>query len=534
MFLPESESRFSLRKLWTFTGPGFLISMAFLDPGNIEADLEAGAEFKYKLLWVVLAATLLGLVAQRLAARLGVVTGHHLSEMCHQHYHTFPNVVMWIMVEIAIIGSDMQEVIGTSIALYLLSNKWIPLWAGVIITVVDAFTFLLLDRYGLRKLEILFAFLIGVMAVSFGWEYATVAPAQDEVVKGIFYPWCEGCQESAVLMIVGLLGATIQPHNLFLHSALVKSRKVDRKDAPAVREANFYFFIETCLALLVSFLINVFVVSVFGAGLYGKTNQDVREICEKSGSAYTDVFLNNTETVSADIYSGGVFLGCQFGLVAMYIWGVGLLAAGQASTMAGCYSGQFVMEGFLDLHWVRWKRVLFTRTVAILPTFCVAYFNDLRNLSDMNGFLNVLMTLQLPFAMLPLIGFTGNKAVMGEFVNGLCSNVATMTIAVAIVGINIYSGVTMVLTYVGADTLYLSLLGVFSVLYLLFCAYIAVHMMVGLGVFKGLTESSFVQKYVVVHREPKTEGKIYPATIVRVGEFGSEEKEKEWRRTTQR
>lgn len=169
--IPDKDSdSFSFHKLWAFTGPGFLMSIAYLDPGNIESDLQSGTTAQYKLLWVLLSATILGLVMQRLAARLGVVTGHHLAEMCYRQYKLFPRMFVWIMMEIAIIGSDMQEVIGTAIALYLLSNRLIPLWVGVLITVIDTFTFLLLDKYGLRKLEFLFGLLIAVMAFSFGYE----------------------------------------------------------------------------------------------------------------------------------------------------------------------------------------------------------------------------------------------------------------------------------------------------------------------------------------------------------------------------
>ena len=223
VLIPESHQLgFSWRKLWAFTGPGFLMSIAYLDPGNIESDLQSGAIAKYKILWVLLWATVLGLLMQRLAARLGVVTGLHLAEMCYRQYKKLPRLILWIMIEIAIIGSDMQEVIGTAIAIYLLSNKVIPLWGGVLITIVDTFTFLFLDKYGLRKLELLFGFLISVMAVTFGYEYIVSTPDQGEVMKGMFVPWCEDCNSQVLLQAVGVIGAVIMPHNLYLHSALVK------------------------------------------------------------------------------------------------------------------------------------------------------------------------------------------------------------------------------------------------------------------------------------------------------------------------
>ena len=176
-----------------------------------------------QLLWVLMWATMLGLLVQRLALRLGVVTGKHLAELCHQHYPRLPRIILWIMVEIAIIGSDMQEVIGTAIAFYVLTNKAIPLWAGVLITVLDTVTFLGLDKYGLRKLELFFCLLITVMAVTFGYEYVVVAPNQASVVEGLVVPWCENCGNKELLQAVGVIGAVIMPHNLYLHSALGKT-----------------------------------------------------------------------------------------------------------------------------------------------------------------------------------------------------------------------------------------------------------------------------------------------------------------------
>ena len=181
---------FSFRKLWAFTGPGFLMSIAYLDPGNVESDLQSGTVAQYRLLWVLMWATVLGLMMQRLAARLGTVTGLHLAEVCYRQYPTLPRIALWLCTEVAIIGSDMQEVIGTAIALYLLSNRMIPLWGGVLITIVDTFTFLGLDKYGLRKLEFFFAFLITVMAVSFGYEYVVAAPDQGQVITGLLLPEC--------------------------------------------------------------------------------------------------------------------------------------------------------------------------------------------------------------------------------------------------------------------------------------------------------------------------------------------------------
>ncbi|CAL7950975.1 unnamed protein product [Xylocopa violacea] len=495
--IPETDNGiFSLRKLWAFTGPGFLMSIAYLDPGNIESDLQSGVAAKYKLLWVLLSSTILGLVMQRLSARLGVVTGLHLAEMCYRQYKKIPRLILWIMIEIAIIGSDMQEVIGTAIALSLLTNKAIPIWGGVLITVIDTFTFLLLDKYGLRKLELFFGFLITVMAITFGYEYVVSSPPQGEVISGMFIPWYKDYDRNMLLQAVGIVGAVIMPHNLYLHSALVKSRDIDRREPKRVREANMYYFIEACIALLVSFIINVFVVAVFADGLYNKTNLEVYNICEANN--YTlgmETFNKENTKIAVDLNKGGIFLGCAFGAVAMYIWAVGIFAAGQSSTMTGTYAGQFAMEGFLNLQWARWKRVLFTRMIAIVPTFLVAFFSDINNLTGMNDILNAIMTLQLPFATLPTIAFTSSVQIMGEFRNGIANKIIATTLSAVVITINIYFVINTVQEDLPHHWAVILAISIYSILYLLFCLYLVIHMSVSMGA-TFLADYSFVREYI--------------------------------------
>uniref|UniRef100_A0A452EZU5 Natural resistance-associated macrophage protein 1 n=1 Tax=Capra hircus TaxID=9925 RepID=A0A452EZU5_CAPHI len=442
--IPDTESgAFSLRKLWAFTGPGFLMSIAFLDPGNIESDLQAGAVAGFKLLWVLLWATVLGLLCQRLAARLGVVTGKDLGEVCHLYYPKVPRTLLWLTIELAIVGSDMQEVIGTAIAFSLLSAGRIPLWGGVLITIVDTFFFLFLDNYGLRKLEAFFGFLITIMALTFGYEYVVARPAQGALLQGLFLPSCPGCGQPELLQAVGIVGAIIMPHNIYLHSSLVKSREVDRSRRADIREANMYFLIEATIALSVSFFINLFVMAVFGQAFYKQTNQAAEG-------------LHPAEP--------GVILGCLFGPAALYIWAVGLLAAGQSSTMTGTYAGQFVMEGFLKLRWSRFARVLLTRSCAILPTVLLAVFRDLQDLSGLNDLLNVLQSLLLPFAVLPILTFTSMPALMQEFANGLVSKIITSSIMVLVCAVNLY----FVISYVPSlpHPAYFSLVALLAAAYL--------------------------------------------------------------------
>lgn len=513
IMIPDTDMfKFSFRKLWAFTGPGFLMSIAYLDPGNIESDLQSGTVANYRLLWVLLWATVLGLVMQRLAARLGVVTGLHLAEVCHRRFPPVPRYLLWIMVEIAIIGSDMQEVIGTAIAINLLSNKRIPLYGGVIITIADTFTFLLLDKYGLRKLEAFFGFLITVMAITFGYEYVTVSPDQTEVLKGLVIPACKNCDHKALLQAVGIVGAVIMPHNLYLHSALVKSRDVNRDSKEEVREANKYFFIESSIALLISLVINIFVVAVFAHGLFGRTNADVLDMCVRHGQNHTDIFANNTEPVDADIYKAGIFLGCQFGMAPLYIWAIGILAAGQSSTMTGTYSGQFVMEGFLNLKWARWMRVLFTRLIAICPTLLVAVYKDVNDLTGMNDLLNALMSLQLPFALIPTLLFTSSKNIMGDFVNGMVNKTIVSMLGVVVIGINLYFVQDFVHNSLPHHwAVYLGTV-LFFIFYICFLLYLTLHLLVVLGM-NILTTLPYIGKYIAeTHSLQVPENEAFPSS----------------------
>ncbi|CAH1993271.1 unnamed protein product [Acanthoscelides obtectus] len=469
------QSGFNFRKLWAFTGPGFLMSIAYLDPGNIESDLQSGTVGNYRLLWVLFGATVLGFIMQSLATKLGVVTGLHLAEMCHRQYKRIPRLILWVMVEIAVIGSDMQEVIGTAIAIYLLSN--VPLWAGCLITIIDTFTFLFLDKYGLRKLEMFFGLLITVMGITFGYEYVVSGPNSMDVVKGLFIPMCKDCDSK--LQAVGVIGAVIMPHNLYLHSALVKSRDIDRKNPERLKEANMYYYIESAIALICSLIINIFVVSV-------------------SGVEYLIAFQSEqlNEYVDADIYKGGIFLGCAYGVAALYIWAVGILAAGQSSTMTGTYAGQFAMEGFLNLRWSKWKRVLFTRSLAMVPTFCTAFFSNLSDLTSLNDYLNAVMSLQLPFALIPTIAFTSNPKIMGSFTNGIIIKIISLMLSVVIVVINIYFVVEKLLN-LSLQLYIVSIIYILAVCYFIFIMYLVIHLYIAMGG-TWMSDHPAIAKFVIV------------------------------------
>ncbi|KAJ4714783.1 Metal transporter [Melia azedarach] len=408
---------FSWKKLWLFTGPGFLMSIAFLDPGNLEGDLQAGAIAGYSLLWLLMWATAMGLLVQLLAARLGVATGRHLAELCREEYPTWARMLLWIMAELALIGADIQEVIGSAIAIKILSNGVLPLWSGVIITAFDCFIFLFLENYGVRKLEAVFAVLIATMALSFAWMFGETKPSGTELLLGILIP---KLGSKTIQQAVGVVGCIIMPHNVFLHSALVQSRDVDHRKKGRVQEALRYYSIESTLALVVSFIINLFVTTVFAKGFYGT------ELANNIGLVNAGQYLQEK-------YGGGLF-------PILYIWAIGLLAAGQSSTITGTYAGQFIMGGFLNLRLKKWLRALITRSCAIVPTMIVALVFDTSEdtLDVLNEWLNVLQSVQIPFALIPLLCLVSKENIMGTFKIGPILKMVAWLVAALVIVINGY------------------------------------------------------------------------------------------------
>ncbi|KAK7281706.1 hypothetical protein RIF29_09924 [Crotalaria pallida] len=327
-------------------------------------------------------------------------------------------MVLWIMAEVALIGSDIQEVIGSAIAIRILSNGFVPLWAGVIITALDCFIFLLLENYGVRKLEAFFAVLIGIMTLSFAWMFGDAKPSGKELIIGILVP---KLSSRTIHQAVAVVGCIIMPHNVFLHSALVQSRQVDRSKKGRVQEALNYFSIESTIALVVSLAINIFVTTVFADGFYGT------ELAQNIG-------LVNAGRYLQEKYGGGLF-------PILYIWGIGLLAAGQSSTLTGTYAGQFIMGGFLNLKLKKWMRALITRSCAIIPTMIVALIFDTSEeaLDVLNEWLNVLQSVQIPFALIPLLCLVSKEQIMGTFKIGPVLQIISWLVVLLLVTINGYS-----------------------------------------------------------------------------------------------
>ncbi|PKY52357.1 Nramp-domain-containing protein [Rhizophagus irregularis] len=386
----EIQPKFSWKKLWKYTGPGFLMSIAYLDPGNLEADLQSGAAAGYSLLWLLLYAHIAGLLIQILSARCGVVTGKHLAQLIKIYYSRPVSIVLWLFTEIAIIGSDIQEIVGTAIAIKILFG--LPLWVGTMLTAMDTFTFMLLQNYGVRKLEAFFMALIALMAVCFWIEMFQSEPNVGGIVKGMLIPTVPS---SAVVQAVAMIGAVIMPHNLYLHSALVMTRKTDHSSKAKLKEANFYFSIESTMALFCSYLINMAIVVVFAQVFY---------IPSKSKALKT----------LPGLYDAADVLTKTLGRGARYLWALGLLSAGQSSTMTGTLAGQYVMEGYFGKIFSKsWHRVAITRGVALVPSMLVALF-AVDHFDTMGELLNVLQSLCLPCALIPILKLTSSKEVMGN------------------------------------------------------------------------------------------------------------------------
>ncbi|CBI19437.3 unnamed protein product, partial [Vitis vinifera] len=356
------------------------MSIAFLDPGNLEGDLQAGA-------------------------------------IAGEEYPTWAGRLLWFMAELALIGADIQEVIGSAIAIKILSRGFLPLWAGVVITASDCFIFLFLENYGVRKLEAVFAVFIATMGLSFAWMFGDAKPSGRELLIGVLVP---KLSSKTIRQAVGVVGCVIMPHNVFLHSALVQSRKIDPHRKGRVQEALNYYSIESTVALLISFMINLFVTTVFAKGFYGTKQAD-------------GIGLVNAGQYLEEKYGGGVF-------PILYVWGIGLLAAGQSSTITGTYAGQFIMGGFLNLRLKKWLRALITRSFAIVPTMIVALvFNRSEaSLDVLNEWLNVLQSMQIPFALIPLLTLVSKEQVMGVFKVGPLLERVAWTVAALVIVINGY------------------------------------------------------------------------------------------------
>ncbi len=401
------------RKMMAFAGPGLMVAVGYMDPGNWATDLAGGAQFGYTLLSVILISNFMAILLQHLALKLGIVTGRDLAQACRDHFSKPVAMSLWVLCEIAIAACDLAEVIGSAIALNLLFK--IPLVVGIVITALDVMIVLFLQNKGFRILECLVAGLIVMIGGCFAYEMAISHPSMPAILVGLI-PKPEIVTNPSMLYIaIGILGATVMPHNLYLHSSIVQTRAYERNET-GKKMAIRFATIDSTVALLFAFFINAAILILSAAAFHGTSNAGVADI-------------NDAFHLLAPVL--GVPL-------AGIVFAIALLASGQNSTLTGTLAGQIVMEGFLNIRLRPWMRRLLTRLVAIVPAVVVAALYGEKGVGSLLVLSQVILSLQLSFAVVPLVCFTSDKLKMGSFVNPLWLKVLAWTITIIIGGLNIY------------------------------------------------------------------------------------------------
>ena len=393
-----------IRRLFAFLGPAYLVSVGYMDPGNWATDLEGGAVFGYRLIWVLVMSNLMAVLLQTLSARLGVVTGHDLAQACRAEYSRPVNVLLWLQAEVAIAACDLAEVVGTILALKLLFG--IPLLWGCLVTAFDTFLLLWLQKWGMRKMEAIILVLILTIGGCFLLQICLARPDLGGMLSGLRPSLPPG----SLVIAIGILGATVMPHNLYLHSALVQSREIG-EDPASKAQACKYNLIDSAIALNAAFFVNAAIL-ILSASVFHARGLEVASI-EKAHELLPIL-----------------------GSFAPILFGVALLCAGQSSTLTGTLAGQIIMEGYLDLRIAPWLRRLITRSIALAPavlTIMIAGEDQMQHLLVLS---QVVLSLQLAFAVIPLIHFTSDRKNMGEFASPTWVKALAWTTATIIVGLN--------------------------------------------------------------------------------------------------
>ena len=408
--IPVSHAHW-FRKILAFAGPGYLVSVGYMDPGNWATDLAGGSQFGYTLLSVILLSNLMAVLLQGLASKLGIVTGRDLAQACRDHFSRPAGLALWVLCEIAIAACDMAEVIGTAIALNLLFG--IPLAWGVSITVLDVLLILYLQNKGFRWLEALVISLVAVIGACFLFEIIISRPEFAGIARG-FVPRAEVLSNPAMLYIaMGILGATVMPHNLYLHSSIVQTRMYE-ETTDGKREAVRYAFIDSTIALSFALFINASILIVAAATFHRTGNMQVAEI--------QDAYQLLTPLLGVG--------------AASVVFALALLASGQSSTITSTLAGQIVMEGFLNLRIRPWMRRLITRGIAIVPAAIVAILYGESGTAKLLVLSQVILSLQLSFAVVPLVMFTSDPKKMGPFVNPRWLKLLAYLVAAVIASLN--------------------------------------------------------------------------------------------------
>ena len=399
-----------IRKILAFAGPGYLVAVGYMDPGNWATDLAGGSKFGYTLLSVILLSNLMAVLLQGLASKLGIVTGRDLAQACRDHYSRTTTIFLWILCEIAIAACDLAEVIGSAIALNLLFG--IPLSVGVCLTALDVLLLLYLQHRGVRVLEAMVIVLVATVGICFLFEIVLSRPDVGGILAG-FVPSTAIVRDPTMLYVaIGILGATVMPHNLYLHSSIVQTRRYE-ETAEGKREAVRFAFLDSTLALTFALFINAAILIVAAATFHTSGHAEVAEI-QDAHKLLTPLLGAGASTAFA----------------------LALLASGQNSTLTGTLAGQIVMEGFLDIRIRPWLRRLITRLIAIVPAAIAAIFYGDSGTAQLLIFSQVALSLQLSFAVVPLVRFTSDRSKMGQFANPGWLKALAYATAVAIAALN--------------------------------------------------------------------------------------------------
>jgi len=411
--VPVAHNAHWFRKILAFAGPGYLVAVGYMDPGNWATDIGGGSKFGYTLLSVVLISNILAMFLQALSAKLGIVTGRDLAQACRDHYSRRMSIFLWVACELAIAACDLAEVLGSAVALNLLFH--IPLLLGVLLTALDVFIVLALQGRGFRLIEAFVITLIASIGLCFAYEIFFAHPVWREAAYG-FIPRAEILRNKEMLYIaIGILGATVMPHNLYLHSSIVQTRAFGLSVRDR-REALHYAVFDSTLALGFALFVNAAILVLGAAAFHTRGLHNVAEISE----AYK--LLSPTLGVS----------------VASTLFACALLASGQNSTLTGTLAGQIVMEGFLNIRLRPWLRRLITRSIAIIPAIVVTIFYGAHGTARLLILSQVILSMQLSFAVVPLVMFTGDKAKMGEFVNSRSVASLSWVVTVLIAFLNVW------------------------------------------------------------------------------------------------
>ena len=394
--IPKEGSFF--KKVLAYSGPGALVAVGYMDPGNWITSIAGGAQYAYSLLFVILISNLIAMLLQSMSVRLGIVTGMDLAQATRKHTGKKLGFVLWIITELAIMATDIAEIIGSAVALKLLFG--IPLLLGVIITIFDVFLLLLLAHFGFRKIEAIVSALIFTILIIFFYEVLIANPNTGELIKGFIPNKDVVGNKGALFIALGIVGATVMPHNLYLHSSIVQARRYDRKDNNSKREAIRFSTIDSNIQLSIAFIINCLLLVLGAALFYGHGD---------SLGRFTDLY--NTLQDSS-------IVGSIASPVLSVLFAIALLASGQNSTITGTLSGQIVMEGFIHLRLPMWVRRMLTRVIAVMPVvICLIIFGDSEQaIESLLIYTQVFLSIALPISIIPLTLYTSDKKLMGEFV----------------------------------------------------------------------------------------------------------------------